>query len=856
MPVIFEDSPYYAGTAPEYGNWAVDHELGFPPASRPATPFWVADNTSPTISTSYESTWVPRGFAVVHAESPGTGHSDGCPTSGGTNETLAAKAVIDWLGGRAPAYTTRTGNAPAAATWTTGKVGMIGTSYNGTIPEAVATTGVEGLEAIVPISAISDWYDYYRANGMVRAPHSSSNPTGNNNGFQGEDLDVLADVVYSRLDEAGPAHDLPAGDRRAHDAPGSRRRATATRLAGAQLHEGRQGVRAATLLAHGNNDFNVMTKNAAQFYDALKQQGVPHMFYFHQGGHGGAPPDVFVNYWFTRYLYGVENGVESLPRSWVVREAAACPPRQTTVTGDQSNTATLTVADTSPFRIGFTLTVPQTNADGTITNTTRLITDIPDATHLVLASAVATAPARRWPAARSSPRLRPREPDAVRRVARPGASDVTLHLTPGGRTRGGSRSRRRTRTRRTETLTDDASIAGIASANAAASNVRLVYQTAPLTQPVRISGTPTVSLQLAFSRSKANLTAALVSYTPAGNGTILTRGWIDPANRNTDWADTPVKPGRSYPIDFDLQPKDTVVPAGNRLALMVLSSDRDFTIRPAARHAADARPGGQLARAPGRRRRAPGDRRRLTHAGGPDMGRRRMNGLCRVAILALAALLTAAPAAHSSIPAPPSQWYKLPGLNAASGAQWPRAFAHSTPPNIIYAGLEGGGVFRSTDGGATWSAFNSGFPNPLITNVRALLSSSTGTEVLAGTDDGVWKSTGGLVATGPGTGPGQAERVGAVADQSAGRHPAGGRRLRGSVEEHGRRRHVEAAGAGQRHAHVRDPVRLCGSSAAHSRFVLSASSNGVFRSTDQGDTGRSRATASLAPPRRSSPGST
>ncbi len=29
-----------------------------------------------------------------------------------------------------------------------------------------------------------------------------------------------------------------------------------------------------------------------------------------------------------------------------------------------------------------------------------------------------------------------------------------------------------------------------------------------------------------------------------------------------------------------MQPKDVVVPAGIRLALMVLSSDRDFTIRP------------------------------------------------------------------------------------------------------------------------------------------------------------------------------------------------------------------------------------------------------------------------------------
>ena len=86
---------------------------------------------------------------------------------------------------------------------------MMGTSYNGTIPIAAATTGVQGLDAIVPISAISDWYDYYRANGMVRAPHSAAGGTGNNS-FQGEDLDVLVDVVYSRRDENPPGRiDLP-----------------------------------------------------------------------------------------------------------------------------------------------------------------------------------------------------------------------------------------------------------------------------------------------------------------------------------------------------------------------------------------------------------------------------------------------------------------------------------------------------------------------------------------------------------------------------------------------------------------------------------------------------------------------
>jgi predicted acyl esterase len=582
VPVLFEDSPYYAGTASDYSNWGVDHELGFPPASRPATPAWTPFNTSPTISTRYESTWVPRGFAVVHAESPGTGHSDGCPTSGGRNETLAAKAVIDWLNGRAPAYTTRTGSALATATWTTGKVGMMGTSYNGTIPEAAATTGVDGLEAIVPISAISDWYDYYRANGMVRAPHSSSNPSGNNNAFQGEDLDVLADVVYSRLDETGERticrpeiEDLVAQEDRA---TGNRNAAWQER----NYMKDVLNVRAAALLAHGNNDFNVMTKNAAQFYDALKRQSVPHMFYLHQGGHGGAPPDVLINYWFTRYLYDVHNGVESLPRSWVVREPESCPPRQTTVTGDQSNTATLAVADTSPFRIGFTLTVPQRNADGTTTNTTRLITDIPDATHLVLASAVATAAGQTVATGTvvslvcgaANPTPYAEWPD-------PATRSVTLNLEPGAPARGGLTLAAPDGDAGQETLTDDASIAGITSANAPTSNVRLIYQTPPLRQAVRISGTPTVSLQTAFSRPRANLTAALVSYPPTGNGTILTRGWIDPANRSTDWATVPVTPGRSYPIGFDMQPKDSVIPAGNRLALMVLSSDRDFTIRPA-----------------------------------------------------------------------------------------------------------------------------------------------------------------------------------------------------------------------------------------------------------------------------------
>src|SRR5829696_6644356 len=47
VPVIYEDSPYYAGGA-DVTNWAVDHEIGAPPASRLRAPDFNSGNTSPT----------------------------------------------------------------------------------------------------------------------------------------------------------------------------------------------------------------------------------------------------------------------------------------------------------------------------------------------------------------------------------------------------------------------------------------------------------------------------------------------------------------------------------------------------------------------------------------------------------------------------------------------------------------------------------------------------------------------------------------------------------------------------------------------------------------------------------------
>lgn len=313
VPVVYETSPYYAGTVGSDDIfWPVKQELGDEPPARKLGPGVTYNPNRPRISSSHVRVWVPRGFAVVHSESPGTGLSQGCVTIGGMNESLAPKAVIDWLNGRAKGFTAAEGGTEVKATWSTGKVGMTGTSFNGTLPVAVATTGVKGLEAIIPVSPNNSYYRYYRSNGLVRSP----------GGYLGEDVDVLYDYVQS----GDPAMRATCNQKVRDQimAPGIDRRSgdLSDFWTKRDYLEQAKGIRAAMLTAHGFNDWNVMPSHTQLMAEKVKANGVPVQQYWHQGGHGGEPPLSMMNRWFTRYLLGVNNGVEQDPRSYVVREGA------------------------------------------------------------------------------------------------------------------------------------------------------------------------------------------------------------------------------------------------------------------------------------------------------------------------------------------------------------------------------------------------------------------------------------------------------------------------------------------------------------------------------------------------------
>ena len=183
-------------------------------------------------------------------------------------------------------------------------------SYNGTLPLAAATTGVEGLEAIIPIAPNTSYYHYYRSNGLIRHP----------GGYIGEDIDCLYDFIHSGnpdrasyCDETIRDTEMAQGMDRTHGDYNDF-------WAGRDYLNHLGPMRAATLMAHAFNDWNVMPEHSVRIYQALKEKGLPVQAYFHQGGHGGEPPLKQMNRWFTRYLHGIQNGVENEPRAWIVRE--------------------------------------------------------------------------------------------------------------------------------------------------------------------------------------------------------------------------------------------------------------------------------------------------------------------------------------------------------------------------------------------------------------------------------------------------------------------------------------------------------------------------------------------------------
>ena len=264
--------------------------------------------------------YLVRGFAVVVSAGFGALGSDGFNYVGSEYERDAFKSVVEWLHGARVAYADREGKIETKADWANGNVAMTGRSYAGTMPFAVATTGVEGLKTIVPVAGIADWYTQQNMQGAQRYwPKEMLNSflayfcssRYNDETLSEKQLDDIAafhhELSLQQL-KCGFDYDPDfwgAGNYRLHA----------------------DQIKCSALIVHGFNDENVSTKQFEMMHTAFEQAGQTVKLILHQGPHitptmanknygiliDGKFYDDIVNEWISHYLYGVENGAEKMP---------------------------------------------------------------------------------------------------------------------------------------------------------------------------------------------------------------------------------------------------------------------------------------------------------------------------------------------------------------------------------------------------------------------------------------------------------------------------------------------------------------------------------------------------------------
>jgi predicted acyl esterase len=460
----------------------------------------------------YDNYFVPRGYAVLNVDMDGTTKSDGCPTSGGLSDVLGGKAVVDWLNGRATAYDAS--GHKVKASWTNGRTAMIGKSYDGTLANGVAATGVQGLETIVPISAISSWYDYSRMNGTEW--------------FKGEE-DGLADVVDTDPPAkcAAVQQELATGQ---DDATGNYNAFWHSRNYRAAPVPDVSHVHASVFAIHGLNDLNVKPSQFSTWWAGLAARGVPRKVWLSQYGH--VDPFDFrrdpwvdtLHRWFDYWLWRVPNGIMKQPRADI--ETA---PDQWSPQSDwpAPRSRPLTLAPRTDGTLGLT----PSSGTATFTDTKQdegsLVSDPTTAQPYRLAYTT--------PPLKQDVRLSGTPTVSLRFSADRPAADLGALLVDYG------------------------------------TDTRVDYLGAG-------SGVRTLTTEDCHGESTTTDDACyrqVVTNTITSDVNVVTRGFLDAQNRSSLSHSSPLTPGRTYSVHWQTLPQDYRFKAGHRLGLILFGVDGD-----------------------------------------------------------------------------------------------------------------------------------------------------------------------------------------------------------------------------------------------------------------------------------------
>jgi X-Pro dipeptidyl-peptidase len=495
VPIVMEASPYYG--------------LGAETA---------ATNVPRGFKRWYDEYFVPRGYAVVEMEMQGTSRSTGCPTTGGPEDTASVRAVVDWLNGRAKAF--YADGSPAVASWSTGNVGMLGVSYNGTLPNAAAAANIPGVKTIVPIAAISSWYEYARDQGVGYKGWDSNYPT------------YLANYVVSA---AQKAKCKPVFDKLSRD-DGDETYDYTSFWKARDYRVGAQDVSASVFVVHGQSDWNVKPSQFGRWWKELADRNVPRKIWLHRGGH--LDPISFrqaewqrvMGLWMDHWLKGTDNGIMDEPMADVQKpdgswERATAWPRPDT------KDTTLYFGPAAGGMSGSLTATP-------VTSGTQRLGDNANLSESIMMANPETADPRRL-------------------------VYVTAPLTADVRLSGEVRV-----------------TAQVASNRPSTPLTALLVDYGPSTQAVLTDRSPIqLSTETCGKTDLRNRTGCArppdVSV-QAVTATMLSKGAIDAKNRLSLESPTPLPTNGTADVSWRLHPRDALIPAGHRIGIVIVTNHNGY----------------------------------------------------------------------------------------------------------------------------------------------------------------------------------------------------------------------------------------------------------------------------------------
>lgn len=257
--------------------------------------------------------WVPKGYVRVWADVVGTGDSGGCWDYGGNSEKETGHAIVEWI---------------ARQPWSTGKVAMMGGSYNGTTAIATAVTDPPHLTTIIPEAAISRWYEYSYSGGIRYFWNNEA--IGHQGPGSAADEGFDTPLAFDFGLAVPPPIDVTA--------PGWQERVASTIAPCDEVKHTQHGyddtpdydafwrerdyikdagnIDVPVLLAHNWGDWNVKQEEAWNLFRALRNSPKVTLFMGSRWkGHDtpGGAYDRTVERWLDHFLMGKRRGIKGLP---------------------------------------------------------------------------------------------------------------------------------------------------------------------------------------------------------------------------------------------------------------------------------------------------------------------------------------------------------------------------------------------------------------------------------------------------------------------------------------------------------------------------------------------------------------